>query len=125
MKNFLFMILLWLTIPVVAASHLPYLKPDLHFTKARILLLRDGWTPIPMHLSDHYEYDGVEKELVRRKFMEVDSCSNDSARCVLYYRKKDACLRLDTIGEHLRTMKVVRWTDKCPPPPSAPPSSKK
>jgi len=85
---------------------------------ARKLLIKDGWKPIPMHTNDHYEYDGVEKELVRRKYMEVDSCSNDSARCVLYYRKKDACLRVDTIGEHVRGMKVVRWTDECPAPAS-------
>jgi hypothetical protein len=104
--------------PLIAAAYPPYLKPDRPFTNTRKLLIKDGWKPIPMHTNDHYEYDGVEKELVRRKYMEVDSCSNDSARCVLYYRKKDACLRVDTIGEHVRGMKVVRWTDECPAPAS-------
>lgn len=120
MKTAAFLTLSLMMAPLFAASYPPYLKPDLRFTKARMLLLKDGWTPIPIHINDHYEYDGVEKELVRRKFMEVDSCSNDSARCVLYYRKKDACLRLDTIGEHVREMKVVRWTDECPAPVSPP-----
>ena len=118
MKTTPFLILSLVAAPLFAASYPPYLQPELRFTKARMLLLEDGWKPIPMHVNDHYEYDGVEKELVRRKFMEVESCSNDSARCVLYYRKKDACLRVDTIGEHVRGMKVVRWTDECPAPAS-------
>lgn len=105
-----------LAAPLFAASTIPDLKQGMSFTKARMLLLKDGWKPVPMHINDHYKYDGVEKELVRRKFMEVDSCSNDSARCVLYYRKDAACLRLDTIGEHVHGMKVVRWVDECPSP---------
>ncbi|MBC7686056.1 MAG: hypothetical protein H7176_12605 [Bdellovibrionales bacterium] len=88
----------------------------MHFTKTRALLLKDAWEPVPMHVGENYQYDGVEKELVRRKYMEVNSCSNDSARCVLYYRKAGACLRVDIIGEHVRGMKLVRWTDECPSP---------
>lgn len=98
------------------ATAVSYLRPDMSFTRARARLLKDNWKPVRMHVDDNYEYDGVEKELVRRKFMEVDSCSNDSARCILYYRKASKCLRLDTIGEHVREMKVVRWTDECPNP---------
>jgi hypothetical protein len=98
--------------PVEAA--ISYLKPNMPFIRARALILQNGWKPVSMHLYDNYRYDGVEKELARRKFMEVDSCSNDSARCVLYYQKASACLRLDLIGEHVRGMKVVRWTQKCP-----------
>lgn len=118
MKVLSLLVLSLMAVPLFAASFPPYLKPDLRFTKARTLLLKDGWEPIPMHINDHYEYDGVEKELVSQKFMEVDSCSNDSARCVLYYRKKATCLRVDIIGEHVRGMKVVRWTDECPAPVS-------
>ena len=114
MKVSLFFILYMVASPLFAASDLAYLKPGLRFTTARTLLLKDDWSPVAMHTDDHYEYDGVEKELIRRKFLEVDSCSNDSARCVLYYRKASACLRLDTIGEHVRGMKIVRWTDECP-----------
>lgn len=119
MKRQSFLILCLIAPPLLAASYPPYLKQDLPFTNARKLLIKDGWKPIPMHINEHYEYDGVEKELVRLKFMEVDSCSNDSARCILYYRKKDACLRMDTIGEHVRGMKVVRWTNECPAPDSS------
>lgn len=100
---------------LLAAPEPTYLKQDMTFTQARSQLLKHGWVPVPMHLNDGYRYDGVEKELVRRRFMEVDSCSNDSARCVLYYRKAESCLRLDTIGEHVRSMKVVRWTNECAP----------
>ncbi len=114
-----FLILSLVAAPLLAATNLPYLKQKQHFTTARMLLLKDGWEPVAMHPNDHYKYDGVEKEFVHRKFVEVDSCSNDSARCVLYYRKASACLRLDTIGEHIKGMTVVRWTDECPPPASS------
>lgn len=96
------------------AVAIPQLKQNMSLLRARDLLLKHGWQPIAMHQTDGYEYDGAEKEFVRRGFMEVDSCSNDSARCILFYRKAERCLRLDTIGEHMLAMKVVRWTDECP-----------
>jgi len=114
MKAASFLILAALASPLLSAPNFPYLKAGQNFTRARTALLKDGWKPISMPVGEHYEYDGIEAELIGRKFTEVDSCSNDSARCVLYYRKNVACLRLDTIGEHVRGMKVVRWTDECP-----------
>ncbi|MCG2583063.1 hypothetical protein [Massilia sp. TS11] len=90
------------------------LTVNMRFTSARALILKNGWKPLQMHVGENYEYDGVEKEYVRSKFLEVDSCSNDSARCILYYKKGDECLRLDTIGEHLKNTKVVRWARECP-----------
>lgn len=116
MKYLAALLLSSLALPLLAAPAVSYLKPYMHFTKTRALLLKDAWEPVPMHVGENYQYDGVEKELVRRKYMEVNSCSNDSARCVLYYRKAGACLRVDIIGEHVRGMKLVRWTDECPSP---------
>lgn len=120
MKPTTMLIFFALSVLSIDATAVSYLRPDMSFTRARALLLKDNWKPVPMHLDDNYEYDGAEKELVRRKFMEVDSCSNDSARCILYYRKASRCLRLDTIGEHVPEMKVVRWTDECPMPVNPP-----
>ncbi|MCM8741369.1 hypothetical protein [Pseudomonas koreensis] len=81
---------------------------------AKSKLLKQGWKPTRMHTNDGYEYSGVEKELASRKFFELDTCSFDSSRCILYYSKKAACLRVDTIGEQLNEMKVTRWTSECP-----------
>ncbi|MGE1172761.1 hypothetical protein [Pseudomonas sp. BW7P1] len=73
-----------------------------------------------MHTSDGYEYGGVERELAARDFLELDTCSFDSSRCILFYSKKDACLRVDTMGEQLKDMAVTRWADECPDAPSEP-----
>ncbi|WDR37908.1 hypothetical protein NN484_09265 [Pseudomonas serboccidentalis] len=84
---------------------------------ARSKLVKQGWKPTRMHTNDGYEYSGVEKELAARKFFELDTCSFDSSRCILYYSKKAACLRVDTIGEQFNEMKVTRWTSECPEAP--------
>lgn len=85
--------------------------------RARAKLIKQGWKPTRRHALDKYEYSGAELELVRRKFLEVDSCSSDSSRCVLFYSKDGVCLRMDTIGEKLADMVVTRWTDECPDAP--------
>jgi phage tail sheath gpL-like len=84
---------------------------------AKSKLVIQGWKPTRMHTNDGYEYSGVERELAARKFFELDSCSFDSSRCILYYAKKGACLRIDTIGEQSNDMTVTRWTRECPDAP--------
>ncbi len=117
--------------PLISTAAVDYLRQGAKFTKARTLLIKDKWVPVTMHVNDNYVYDGVEKELIKRKFTEVDSCSNDSSRCILYYTKNSHCLRLDTIGEHVKDMKVVQWSEECPGSPpkkstkSASPSAEK
>lgn len=81
---------------------------------AKSKLVKQGWKPTPMHATDGYEYSGVERELAARKFIELDTCSFDSSRCILYYSKKGACLRVDTIGEQFNNMAVTRWISECP-----------
>lgn len=89
-------------------------------TRARAALIQRGWQPIRRHATDGYEYTGAELELTKRKIFEVDSCSSDSSRCILYYRKKGECLRMNTIGEKLGDMTVTRWTNECPDGPPSP-----
>lgn len=89
---------------------------------ARSKLIKQGWKPTRMHTRDGYEYSGVERELAAHDFLELDICSFDSSRCILFYSKKDACLRVDTMGEQLKDMAVTRWADECPDAPSAPDS---
>lgn len=108
---------LLLTIPILSLAATDYLKKDAPFTEARALLIKDKWKPVRLHLQDHYVYEGVEKELFRHKFIEVDTCSMDTSRCILFYKKNDRCLRLDTIGEQLKAMKVVQWSEECPGSP--------
>jgi len=87
---------------------------------ARIALIKQGWQPVRRHATDGYEYSGAELELTKRGIFEVDSCSADSSRCILYYRKKRECLRIDTIGERLGDMTVTRWANECPAAPPRP-----
>ena len=84
---------------------------------ARATLIKHGWKPIRRHTDDGYEYSGAELELTARKIFEVDTCSSDSSRCVLFYAKKGDCLRMDTIGERLNWMTVTRWANECPDAP--------
>ncbi|MGN8120890.1 hypothetical protein ACTJK9_03915 [Pseudomonas sp. 22082] len=87
---------------------------DEPLVSARSKLIKQGWKPTRMHTNDGYEYSGVERELAARNVLELDTCSFDSSRCILFYSKKGACLRVDTIGEQLKDMTVTRWTDECP-----------
>lgn len=95
---------------------------DEPLVSARSKLIKQGWKPTRMHTSDGYEYSGVERELAARNFLELDTCSFDSSRCILFYSKKGACLRVDTMGEQLKDMTVTRWADECPDAPSEPDS---
>ncbi|POA34668.1 hypothetical protein [Pseudomonas sp. GW456-12-1-14-TSB6] len=87
---------------------------DEPLVSARSKLIRQGWKPTRMHTSDGYEYSGVERELAARDFLELDTCSFDSSRCILFYSKKGACLRVDTMGEQLKEITVTRWANECP-----------
>jgi hypothetical protein len=88
---------------------------DEPFLTARARVIRSGWKPARLRAKSGHSYDGAEKKLVDRKIFEVDACSMDAgANCIFYYRKKQHCLRIDTIGEQVQDMKVARWTQECP-----------
>lgn len=106
--------LLMLTIPLASLAATDYLKKDASFIKARAQLIKDKWLPIRMHINDNWVYENAEKDLVKHNIFEVDSCSMDTARCILYYKKDSHCLRLDTVGEKVKYMKIVQWSDECP-----------
>ena len=92
------------------------LKKDMSFTVARKLLLKARWTPVNVHAHDDYVPMGVEHELAKINFKEFDSCSIDYSNCVMRYKRGNECLTVFTIGEKLKYMKVVDWSDACPPP---------
>jgi hypothetical protein len=88
------------------------------FVSVRARLIKSGWTPVRMHAGENYEYGGTEKRLTARHFFEVDSCSTDSGSlCILYYAKDGTCLRVDTAGERVESMRVTRWDESCPNEP--------
>jgi hypothetical protein len=105
--------------PLLAmASDVPVrIREGQSFVAARKVLLKDRWRPIPMHTEGGYQYEGVEKQLIKRGFNEVDSCSIDSSRCIMFYKRAGRCLRVDTIGEQVAIMKVVQWSGECPDEP--------
>jgi hypothetical protein len=82
------------------------------FTKARAKLYAYGWRADPLvHATG--DYVGLERQLVQRGYSEVDYCSVGKSYCVLQYTKGNACLRLHTEGEKIRSMKVEGWSNDC------------
>ncbi len=119
-KKFFTFIFLIIAMMSSASPSEDYLKKDQLFTAARKLLIKNKWVPVKIHAEQNYEYVGLEKDLITLNILEVDSCSIDSSRCIFYYRKNNQCLRLDTIGEQSKYMKVVQWSDECPEVPLEP-----
>jgi hypothetical protein len=96
----------------------PRLQQGALFVNVRVRLIKSGWKPVRLHAGDNYEYSGTEKRLTARHFFEVDSCSTDrGSLCILYYAKDGTCLRVDTEGERVDSMRVTRWDDSCPNEP--------
>ena len=114
MKKVLVWLMAALPLLALAADASVRIHEGQAFVAARRVLLKDRWRTIPMHTEGGYAYEGVEKHLIKRGFNEVDSCSMDSSRCILFYRKGARCLRVDTIGEQVAIMKVVQWSHECP-----------
>jgi hypothetical protein len=99
--------------PSVDGARLSVSKP---FILARAHLLHAGWKPVRMHINDNDAYVGTEHGLVKRGLLEFDACSIDAGvLCDFYYRKADKCLRVDTIGEQVQSMKVLHWMQECSP----------
>jgi hypothetical protein len=95
-----------------------HLQKGASFVSVRARLIESGWKPIRIHADDSDEYDGTEKRLADRKFLEVDSCSTDGGSlCIFYYAKDGTCLRVDTVGEQVDAMRVTRWDNACPNDP--------
>lgn len=119
---------LFAVLPLIAFAAPATLQKDQPFTAARKLLLKARWKPINVHAHDDYALMGVEHELAKMNIKEFDFCSIDYSNCVMRYKRGIECLSVFTIGEHVKHMKVVHWTDECPtgtPPLPGQPSSEK
>lgn len=93
---------------LASAAQLP-IKEGMSFLQARKALIRDGWQPSPTALGDF----GVENALKRKGFVEIESCTVGVQFCSFHYTKKDRCLRLATVGEEIKEMKVYSWYFDC------------
>ncbi|MYM41039.1 hypothetical protein [Duganella qianjiadongensis] len=101
-------------IPLLATGTPLTLHKDMPFSAARKLLIQQKWKPIHVHADDHYSLMGVEHELAKLNIREFDSCSIDYSNCIMRYKRDDQCLTVYTIGEKVKYMKVVDWTNECP-----------
>lgn len=119
------LIILLAVFPIIAYAAPVALQKDMSFLAARKLLLKEKWTPINVHAHDDYALIGVEHELAKKNIKEFDSCSIDYSNCLMRYRRGEACLTVYTVGEVVKDMKVVDWSEECheQPPPAAPPQN--
>jgi hypothetical protein len=109
-------ILLLASIPFASIAATDYLKKDEPFIEARSHLLKEQWKPLKVHLgTEEYISSNVSEDLIKRGFDEAFACSVDTSNCDFFYEKNGKCLRLDTVGEDIKSMKVVRWSEECPP----------
>ena len=90
------------------------LKEGMSFLQARKSLVREGWQPRKVHTNDGYQFIGTEKTLLQSGIDEVESCAIDHPYCIFNYRKGASCLRVITIGERTKDLKINRWTNDCP-----------
>lgn len=117
--------MLFSALPLIAYANPPALQKDMSYVTARALLLKEKWQPIKVHTNDDYALMGVEHELFKRNFKEFESCSIDHSNCIMRYRRGDECLTVHTIGEKIKYMKVVQWSDECQARPLIPLPSEK
>ncbi|MDC8760672.1 hypothetical protein [Janthinobacterium fluminis] len=108
------LLILCVVLPLIANAAPAALQKDMSFITARKLLLKEKWKPINVHAHDDYALMGVEHELAKRNFKEFDSCSIDYSNCIMRYKRGGECLTVFTIGEKIKYMKVVHWSDECP-----------
>ena len=73
MKYPLLLIFIVLAAKSSFASENP-LVTGMGFNEARERLISAGWMPVKMHLNDQWQYSGIEKDLFKEHYFEVDSC---------------------------------------------------
>lgn len=113
MKNIPIVIAMLVGFAPIALANSTVLKVGAPFVKARASLIAAGWQADPhSHLASG-EYMGLDRMLVQNGYPEVDYCSVDKSLCVLQYIKGYRCLRIQTQGEEIRSMKVEMWSNDC------------
>lgn len=86
------------------------IKEGMSFIGARKALLQSGWQPNKTYSGEY----GVENILVRKGFVEVESCSMGVQYCIFNYTKNNTCLGVSTVGEEVKDMRIYSWNFECP-----------
>lgn len=81
------------------------------FSDARKILIQQRWKPVKAKRVT--EPFAVEKALLHRGVIEVESCSVDSF-CIFRYSKGKQCMKLVARGESLADLTVLLWDYRCP-----------
>ncbi len=103
-------------LPAFAAAPPVQMHVGESFLPARARLVKAGWKPMRIARGD-YVISGAETSLAKMRIYEFESCSMSAGSlCIFYYRKRNTCLRVYTIGEEPRVMKVTGSMKECPKP---------
>lgn len=94
--------------------HANDIQVGMPFKEARKLLFEKKWRPVDVHAGTDYSYIGIEHQLIKNHFNELESCAVDRPICIFNYKRKNQCLRVFTSGEKMRAMSVVEWKNECP-----------
>jgi hypothetical protein len=110
MKLFIFLIALTIFTDACAKNDSLPLTKGMSLYKARKIILHNGWKPHPVYIGEHI---GVEHELLKNGFKEIEACTEGKSFCTFNYKKHEQCLRLITVGEEIKDMYVESWDSEC------------
>lgn len=86
------------------------LEKGMPFTEVRTHLLNQRWKPVKSLRTEHL---AVDRALLERHIIEVESCTVDSF-CIFRYTKGTKCLKVVAQGESLQDLLIVSWDLACP-----------
>ncbi|MDQ2820843.1 MAG: hypothetical protein M3Y65_10680 [Pseudomonadota bacterium] len=86
------------------------LEKGIPFTEVRTHLLSQRWKPVKSLRTEHL---AVDRALLERHIIEVESCTVDSF-CIFRYTKGTKCLKVVAHGESLQELLIVGWDLACP-----------
>lgn len=90
------------------------LTEGMGFQKARTSLHKAGWHTRTMHVKNQYTYIGTENTMRNHGVRGIESCAIDRPVCIINYKKGNACLRIFTLGEEFKDLRVDSWSLDCP-----------
>lgn len=114
-KYFLILCVRSLSTNALAADKEIPLKKGMPYQTAAGELRRSGWSPRTMHAKSEYTYIGIENTMLSHGVKGIESCAGDRPVCIIRYTKGNMCLRVITLGEEFKDLKIDTWDRECPP----------
>jgi len=110
MKKQLIAILL-IALSTISSADEIKLKKGMNFLKVRKALLSKGWKPVQ---NPELDPSGVEKLLIERKIIELETCTITGVQyCVFNYKKNNKCLSFLTVNEPIDKLAIEEWDNSC------------